>query len=204
MGIVLPEASGELPMSMEGSTWWAIKRADALVFNPLEGDPDRIQLSFPELSTVTVTADITARAPKDAIGDVFDITVTGSQGTGLPTLCIRMDIEDLPKKPVELHLVRYDYATDDVNHDGRVTGDDLTDVAYAIYLGTYDPRYDVDRNGILDANDLLECHAQIGDIWTWTEIDSIVHPVDANQDGYIDFVMMCGFPEDFSGWGIRR
>jgi hypothetical protein len=35
-------------------------------------------------------------------------------------------------------------------------------------------------------------------------MNSIVHPVDRNRDGTIDFVIVCGFPDDFSGWGIRR
>jgi hypothetical protein len=195
--------------------WVATRRLDR-VFDPR----DEIQVRFPDDSNIV---NVFAQ-PEENDGSVYDylddaeviytINVQGPPrklpflGTGLVPLCIRL--EYVPPQPRQLYMVQF-ILLGDVDHDGIVHQRDASRVIRAMFTRPGDKKWDrnadIDHDRQITMDDLT---IVLENMWEtekqWVRIPSLVLIVDVGPPGLggDDFVVVCGFPDHFSGWGIRR
>jgi hypothetical protein len=186
------------------------------VFSRLDDD---VQVTFPDDSNVvdvlaTRVPDDTTYPPLPNWVATFTIDVEGPPktrlllGTGLIPLCIRLP--PTTPNPNDLIMVQYDLLGD-VDQDGIVHQRDASRVIRAMYTRPGDKKWDRsadlnhDRRITMEDLDIV-----LDNMWetqpTWVRIPSIVLIVDPTGDGPSadDYIIVCGFPDHFSGWGIRR
>ena len=124
-------------------------------------DPDVGVIFDNVLAEGNVTAYTIGIQPPDAKGESWDIQTTATFD-GNVTVYLVFNRTDLPDgfDPYSLRLLRteVELARSDVNLDGKVDGDDVSDVANAnpSELGDpeYDPRLDLNNDGVIDDEDV--------------------------------------------------
>jgi hypothetical protein len=206
-GHILPaDPNNELPMRMvdwteEPPLWVAIKRPALIELLPdTEGE---LQVAFPDGSSIdTYSASRNPPGippPSAEFPTFYNIDVTGTFGTDLIVLCIRL--APAPLNPRQLHLVQYTILGD-VNDDGEVTPKDTLLIIRAMNHQPGDKkwnrRYDLNHDRQIDLQDVVICLQRQGQTQPmWEPIPTIVKV-------FNNFIIVCGFPDHFSGWGIRR
>jgi hypothetical protein len=170
--------------------------------DPITSDHD-IVVTFNDIGTATVPADINAQIFVDPIasllfnntdgGILFGIALTFPEGTSIALYDITTNATDADglviitiqlngSMPVSVYRAdTADALYSDVTSDGVINGHDVSTVANAIKSltphGLYDVEYDIDRNGILDENDVQTVNENKGATLTelnwWVEGDTL-------------------------------
>jgi len=141
--------------------------------------------------------------PPSAKGKSWDISTTATFGQSV-TVILVLDLGALNGfDPTSLRLLRteVELARSDVNRDGIVNGDDVSDVAYAnpSVKGVdprYDPRLDVNSDGVIDNIDVNIVNNYIGEtVWQDITLQVVV-------DASAGLVYVYGLTDHFSVFGV--
>jgi hypothetical protein len=144
------------------------------------------------------------------VGETYDIIVqqVSVPGPILVRLLVPKRYENRIDKEAlttTLRVVQYG-VKGDVNEDGFVNGDDVSDIAWANKEKIYVWEYDLAapdgpyKDGIIDEHDIHECNRLKGQtaFWDDTLVTTVWH------DEAIDRYYLEISAGHFSGWGIRR
>lgn len=112
-------------------------------------------------------------------------------------------MEDINLNPVFAPLV---FEICDTNKDGQISFDEfgpylafldkLDQDPKCIYKYIFD-KYDTDKNGLLDKNELRELFKLFSSAdWTDEDVEAMIDKKDKNSDGYLDFSEVCKLLSD--------